>query len=244
MMKDIQKSTAKMTDVVEAMAEFARPGRVADLLWFFKTGPGQYGEGDRFIGPTVPETRKIAARFRSLPLGEVEKLLQSPIHEHRLCALVIMTEQARRCKTRDELEAIARVFLANTDQVNNWDLVDASCHKILGPWLIDQPTTLLHKLATSGHLWEERIAMVTTYYFIKHGRPEVTIEIAEILLHHEHDLIHKAVGWMLREMGKVRPELLTDFLDRHAHHLPRTALRYALEKLDKSTRKYYMELKD
>src|SRR3990172_8812125 len=212
------------------LRKLATPKKAKASEWFFKTGTGQYGEGDQFIGVTVPEQRSVAKKYKDLPLSETEKLLRSPIHEERLVALIILVERSKAsdAKTRKE---IYDFYLANTDRVNNWDLVHLSAEYIVGGYLADKPKGTLYELAGSKNLWKRRIAMIATYYYIKQGKGKYTLEIAEILLHDSHDLIQKAVGWMLREVGKRCSErVLTDFLDKHAPEMPRTALRYAIER--------------
>lgn len=210
---------------------------------FFKTGKGQYGEDDIFIGITVPVTRKVAADFRDLPLKEIEQVLESPIHEHRLAAVIIMTEQAKRTKDPVLQRDLYELYLRRSDRINNWDLVDVSCRQVVGGYLIDKPRDPLYKLARSKSLWERRIAMVSTWQFIRAGQLADTFAIAEILLGDQHDLMHKAVGWMLREAGKKNQDALCDFLDQYAATMPRTALRYALERLAPGERDYYMKLR-
>lgn len=232
-------------DVQQALQKHASEYDATFLQGFFKTGKGQYGEGDVFIGVRVPQTRQVCKEFQRLPLSEVQKLLNSEIHEYRLAALVILTLQFPKA---DEVQqkAIYELYLLNVanGRVNNWDLVDTSADKIVGSYLLDKPRDILYKLARSTNLWERRVAMLSTFWFIKKGEPATALEIAEILLHDTHDLIQKAVGWMLREIGKRCDEaLLTDFLDRHAHDMPRTALRYSLERLRPELKKHYMQAK-
>lgn len=216
---------------------------------YFRAGLGEYGEGDRFLGLTVPQTRSICVQARQLPLEEIKKLLRSPWHECRLAALMIMSGQSVRgdLKTRQRL---ARAFLAQRKFVNNWDLVDSSAEHVLGHWYFErwkrEPRVVLEelkKLSRSRSLWDRRIAMLTTFHFIRQQEFRPTLEIAELLLGDSHDLIHKASGWMLREMGNRNPRPLKKFLDRHAHHMPRTMLRYALERRPAGERKRYMAMK-
>jgi len=211
------------------------------LARFFKTGPGQYAEGDIFIGVTVPANRKICKKYHEMDVVEIEKTLDSPVHEMRLAAVMIMAEQAK--KGNEALKkALYDLYLRRSDRINNWDIVDASCRDVVGEYLINKPRDLLYKLAKSGNLWERRIAMVSTWAFIRAGQDADVYKIAEMLLGDKHDLIHKAVGWMLREAGKrvSRPHLLV-FLDTHAKTMPRTALRYAIEHLDPAVRQVYMQ---
>ncbi len=213
------------------------------LQRFFKTGPGQYGEGDIFLGVRVPVTRKVAARYRDMPLAGIEKLLDSPIHEHRLAAVIIMTEQAKRADQAGK-KALFDLYLRRTDRVNNWDIVDLSCREIVGGYLIDKPRDILYTLARSPDIWERRIAMVSTWQFIRAAQLNDTFQIAELLLSDTHDLIHKAVGWMLREAGKKDEAALRRFLDKYAAVMPRTALRYAVERLHTTDKTHYMTRKN
>lgn len=207
---------------------------------YFKTGPGEYGEGDIFIGLTVPQTRSVAKAFNKLPLAELEILLHSPIHEERLCALLILVAQFKKVEPKKQKE-IVDLYLKNTTCVNNWDLVDSSAHYIVGPYFEKDPSPLF-KLAKSQSLWERRIAMISTFHFIHQGESAVALEIAEILLKDTHDLMHKAVGWMLREIGKnCAEETLRTFLKKHYSKLPRTTLRYAIEKFPETDRKAWLK---
>lgn len=209
---------------------------------FFKTGKGDYGEGDIFIGLRVPVVRRVAKGYKSLSMSEIEKLLQSPIHEHRLCALIIMTELAKKANEAQK-QALYDLYLRRTDCINNWDLVDVSCRQIIGGYLLDKPRDVLYKLAQSKDLWERRISIVSTWEFIRKSDLDDTFKIAELLLHDSHDLIHKAAGWMLREAGKKDEGMLKEFLDIHAGYMPRTMLRYAIERLDAEDKQYYMRVK-
>lgn len=208
---------------------------------FFKAGPGEYAEGDRFLGVTVPETRKIARRYREMPFDEIVELLRNPIHELRLAALMILRLRFER--NADEQATIVRIYRANAKSINNWDLVDNSAPYILGPWLLARKAErkMLYEYARSKILWRRRMAMVTTQHFIKHGELDDTLALAEILLRDEHDLIHKVVGWMLRELGKRDLAREEAFLDQHAKAMPRTMLRYAIERFTPSKRRRYME---
>ncbi|KKW42702.1 MAG: hypothetical protein UY92_C0004G0038 [Candidatus Magasanikbacteria bacterium GW2011_GWA2_56_11] len=224
--------------VRRALRADAQPERARTNAWFFKTGRGEYGEHDKFIGVANPDMRRVAREYRDLPLEEIESLLHSPWHEERQTALFILTLQFARAGRRTRRE-IYRFYLANTAWINNWDLVDCSAYKILGPYLADKPAAVLTRLARSKNLWERRLAIVATLAFIVERRFEQTLKLAVILLHDEHDLLHKAVGWMLREVGKQDRRELRNFLDTHAGQMPRTMLRYAIEKFpDKERRKY------
>ncbi len=206
---------------------------------FFKAGKGEYAEGDRFIGVTVPHVRAVAKEYRELPLPQVRELLSSPIHEHRLTALVILVLKFRRAETA-ERDKLVRFYLKHLKHVNNWDLVDASAPYILGQWLLGKDTSVLDELAASDNLWERRVAILATFPFIKLGEFSDTLRIAERLVDDPHDLIHKAVGWMLREVGKRSPSVEERFLRKHHKTMPRTMLRYALEKFDDQKRRRYM----
>ena len=229
--------------VQAALAAFATRERAGNLSRFFKTGPGQYGEGDLFIGVTVPQSRAVAKQFADLPEAELYELAQSPIHEHRHCALVILVNQFQRAKqptTRAELFDLW-MRLLDDGRVNNWDLVDISA-PYLGRWWFDREDAPaeLRKLAQHSDLWHRRAAIMFTFPFIRAGRFDLTIAIAELLLSDAHDLIHKAVGWMLREVGNRDVEVLRSFLNAHAATMPRTMLRYAIEKLDAPERKFWL----
>lgn len=223
------------------MRALASPERARINRWFFKTGPGEYGEGDRFIGLTVPVVRGLARAHRDLPLKDVETLLHSPIHEERLLALILLVERHKRSDdaTKDRSHAL---YLRNTRYVNNWDLVDASAAQLIGAHLGGRYTPLLGRLARSRSVWERRIAMIATFYGIRQGDATAALRVATLLLDDEHDLIHKAVGWMLREVGKrCGPSVLTRFLDAHAARMPRTAVRYAIERLSPDVRRHYLQ---
>ncbi len=226
-------------DLKTALRQFAAPTQAKTAAWFFKTGPGEYGEGDQFIGVKVPQIRAVCRQFKNLPLKEVEKLLHSPIHEHRLAAVIILNGQYAQ-----QPNQVLMLYLKALDDgfVNNWDIIDSSCEHIVGAHVYANGGDLLQQLA-AGDLWHKRVAMVSTFAWLKKGEPGPTLEIAELLWQEKHDLLQKAVGWMLRELGKrVDEELLTDFLDRHAHQMPRTQLRYALERLPEHRRRHYMNV--
>ena len=226
-----------------ALRAQAHPERVAGALRFFKCGPGEYGEGDTFIGVTVPAQRTIARQFRDLPLAETDRLLTSPIHEERLTALFILVGQFTRGDERAQ-GRIFRLYMKRLRFINNWDLVDSSAGQIVGGWLADKPRDLLDRLARSPHLWSRRVAMIATFQFIYRGEHRDAIRIATILVDDGHDLIQKAVGWMLREVDKrASPAALTAFLNRHAATMPRTTLRYAIERLPAKRRAHWMGLR-
>jgi len=211
----------------------------------FKAGPGEYAEGDKFLGVTVPNTRLVAKQFKTLSLDDIEQLLMSEWHDERLCALFILVGQYAKADETNK-KIIYDFYSMHLSRVNNWDLVDCSAHLIAGPYLENRPEKMavLTKLADSKDLWERRIAMVATFDYIKKGRADEALIIAEQLLHDKHDLIQKAVGWMLREIGKrVDRAVLLQFLDKHAATMPRTTLRYAIEHLPPEQRAHYMGLK-
>ncbi len=232
-----------MSDIISVKEElrlYVKPEKVSVYQRFFKTGPGQYGEGDVFIGITVPDQRKVARKYRDIPLENVYSLLDEEIHEYRLTALLILVEKYNSADENSK-EKIVNEYCKRTDRINNWDLVDLSAHKILGPWFLERDRSPLYDFARSGNLWKERIAVLTTYHFIKNDIYDTTLEIAEILLHHDHDLIHKAVGWMLREIGKRSGETERNFLKKWYREMPRTMLRYAIEKFPEEERQRYLK---
>ncbi|HEY1530928.1 MAG TPA: DNA alkylation repair protein [Galbitalea sp.] len=232
--------TGTAAEVMAALAAAADPDKASGLSRYFKTGPGEYGEGDRFLGLTVPTTRKLAKPFVGLPLDQVDIMLDSPVHEHRFVGLLILV--ARYPKDQ---AAIADFYLAavRRQRVNNWDLVDCSAEFILGEYLYERPRDLLFELAVSESIWERRVAMLSTFGFIKRGDASTALEIATVLSSDRHDLIQKAVGWMLREVGKrVDPALLIAYLDEHAAQLSRTSLSYATEHLTPDQRIHYRAL--
>ena len=225
--------------VESALRAVANPAKAPLQERFFKTGKGEYGEGDKFICVTVPAQRKIAKQFRDLPLGEVGKLLDESIHECRLTGLLILVDQFRRAdETRRS--SIVELYFEKMDRVNNWDLVDSSADKILGAHLEDKDRALLDELAATGHLWRQRIAIIATFHFIRQGDFRDTLRIAKKLLNHEHDLIHKAVGWMLREVGNRDQTQLERFLRTRYKKMPRTMLRYAIERFPEELRQAYL----
>ena len=225
-----------LKSLLAELAAAADPVRAKSSAWFFKTGKGQYGEGDQFLGIAVPVQRKIALRHRHLPQAALQKLLTSKLHEHRTVALEILVAQFEAATPREQT-AIYRFYLANTTYINNWDQVDGSAPYIVGEYLLTRPRAILRKLAKSSNLWERRIAIVSTFAFIRAGQNTDTFAIAKLLLADKHDLIHKAVGWALREAGKSAPAQLVEFLQNHYDRLPRTALRYAIERFTPAERK-------
>ena len=218
--------------------------QAVNLSRFFKTGPGQYGEGDRFLGIKVPVTRSIVnAEWRGCTLIDVDCLLHSGFHEIRLCALLILVKLYRQARKDPAMQKrIVDFYLANTEHINNWDLVDLSCYEIVGPWYLDKDKSMLYDLARNGKtIWEQRIAIVSCMAFVRAGQLDDCFAIADILLHHEHDLIHKAVGWLLREAGNRDGQALRDFLGPRYRTMPRTMLRYAIEKFPEEERQRYIK---
>jgi 3-methyladenine DNA glycosylase AlkD len=211
---------------------------------FFKSGKGEYAEGDRFLGITVPVLRDLSKQWKELPLDQISLLLASAYNEERLLGLFILVSHYQKTKSAEQKELIYDFYLNHLDRVNNWNLVDSSAHLILGAYLSDRvDKSILITLTQSQSLWHRRIAMIATLYFIRKFEYEWSIKIADLLLHDTEDLIHKAVGWMLREIGQKEQSILLKFLDLHAHKMPRTALRYAIEKLQEPERKEYLQRK-
>lgn len=231
------------TKVVKEIQALSNRGRAHDLQKFFQTAPGQYGEGDVFLGLTVPQVRTVAKEYKAISLDEIDFLIRSKFHEVRLCGLVILTLQYKAAKERKTKKKLFDLYMkAMTDgYINNWDLVDVTA-PIIGEYLIDSddPYVLLYKLAKSKSLWQRRVSMVFTFAFIRSGDIEPTFEMAEKLLHDKHDLIHKAVGWALREAGKLNGIALRNFLTAHSHEMPRTMLRYSIEKFSERERKKWL----
>ena len=207
---------------------------------FFKAGKGEYGEGDRFLGVTVPNIRAIAKLHKDISIEEIRELIQSEWHEVRLCALIIMVEKSKK---KDEAlrKELFNLYLSQTKRINNWDLVDLSCRFIIGEYLLDKSRDILYQLAQSSLLWDNRIAIVSTYAFIRKGQLEDTYALSDLMMHHPHDLMHKAIGWMLREAGKRDSERLYDYVMSHRADMPRTMLRYAIEKFSPKERAILMK---
>jgi 3-methyladenine DNA glycosylase AlkD len=220
--------------VQEDLQKLANQEKAKLLARYFKTGKGEYGEGDVFIGLTVPQVRAIAKKYRDLPLSDVEKLLHSKIHEYRLTALIILTGKTLS-------KEIVDFYLRNTKYINNWDLVDLSSHEILGTYLLDKPRKILYKLAKSKNIWERRIAVISTFAFLRKNEVSDSMKLADMLLHDTHDLMHKAVGWMLREVAKRDEKILVDYLSTRYKTMPRTMLRYAIEKFSPARREKYLK---
>ena len=244
-----------MNKLLQEITARADASQVEGLSRFFKTGPGQYGEGDKFLGIKVPVTREVVkACWRETSLQDLEECIASEYHEVRLAALLALVEvfaHAKRFPVKPGMtegkpgisrEDCVDFYLAHTDRINNWDLVDLSCYPLLGVWLLDKDRQLLYELAQNGKtIWEQRIGIVSTMTFIRNGQLQDTFNIADILLHHPHDLIHKAVGWLLREAGKRDKEALVEYLEPRYQTMPRTMLRYAIEKFPEAVRQQYLK---
>ena len=230
----------RLTELQDKIKLLASPEVAKTMQWFFKTGKGEYGEGDIFTGLNVPTQRKLAREFRDLTFNDLKALIDSPIHEQRLISLFILIDKYEKGNETKKKE-IFNFYIKNRRQVNNWDLVDLSAPKIVGKYLLKKDKSLLFKFALSKNIWECRIAILSTYEFIRNGDYEAAIKIAEILLPDEHDLIHKAVGWMLREIGKRNLKTEENFLRIHYKVMPRTMLRYAIEKFPETKRKKYLQ---
>jgi len=224
-------------DLLEELKKLSSKEKVATYQRFFKTGKGHYGEGDIFLGITVPETRRVARQFIHISPDEIEKHLRSKYHEERLAALMILVDNYQKKRSKE----IVRFYLKNLRYANNWDLVDLTADKILGSYLFDKNKSILYKLLKSSNLWERRIAIVSTFHFIKNNEFSDTLRISKLLLNDKHDLIHKAVGWMLREVGKRDEKTLESFLKAHYKIMPRTALRYAIERFPEEKRLRYLK---
>lgn len=228
--------TQQVNDIYEALLSLYSEEKRLILPRFFKTGKGEYGEGDRFIGVVVPNIRLVAKEFKDASFTTVKELLASPWHEMRLCGLLILVQQSRKEVSREVFD----FYLSVTDRINNWDLVDLTAPQIVGGYLLDKPRDVLYRLAESPLLWDNRIAIVSTVTFIRRGDLEDTYQLATKMMGHPHDLMHKAIGWMLREAGKKDSERLYDYVEAHRLEMPRTMLRYAIEKFDQPTRQWLM----
>jgi len=226
--------------LLQEIEKLANPTKAKNHYRFFKTGKGEYGEGDKFYGLTVPEQRTLSKKYKNLSLEELQKLINSPWHEHRSLALMILTLQYPKADENGK-KLICDFYLENAKRINNWDLVDISAPKIPGDYLFDKDKSILYKFAKSNNLWEKRISIMSTFGFLRRGKYEDTLAIAEILLHDKHDLIHKAVGWMLREIGKRDQAIEEKFLIKYYKIMPRTMLRYAIEKFEEKKRRWYLE---
>ncbi len=221
------------------LQSLADPEKARILSRFFKTGKGQYGEGDVFLGIVVPKQRAVAKKYLELSMSDIRKLLSSEIHEHRLVALLILVNKYKKADREGKGE-IAGFYLEHTKHINNWDLVDLSAPNIPGDYLLDKDRSVLYRLARSGNLWERRISVMSTLAFIRKNDFADTLLVSEILLRDDHDLIHKAVGWMLREVGKRNLQTEEDFLRKHYRRMPRTMLRYAIERFEEKKRRFFL----
>lgn len=231
----------KAEEVIQQLLLHATSERAKANQWFFKTDPGQYGAGDKFMGVTVPNIRLVAKQFVNLDLKEIEKLLHNSTHEVRLIALIILVNQYKMGNVEKQ-QKIYEFYLAQTEWINNWDLVDCSAAYIVGNYLLNKSKNILVTLAKSENIWERRISVVATFAFIKNNNPRDALKIIELLLHDSHDLIHKASGWMLREVGKnCGLEIEEAFLRKHYKIMPRTMLRYAIEKFSEEKKVFYMK---
>lgn len=241
----------KANDVIIELKKYSNKSKAKILQGFFKTNKGEYGEGDIFIGVNVPNSRKIAKKYINLNLSEIKKILKSKTHEERLVALIILTYKYEKTKKEIERKEIYNFYLSNTQYINNWDLVDLSAPKIIGNYLLNNKNErkILYNLAKSKSkkgngwtwLWEKRISIVSTHAFIKNNDFENTIKLAQLFLNEEHDLMHKATGWMLREVGKQNETKLINFLNKNKTKMPRTMLRYSIEKFSEKKRQYYLK---
>lgn len=233
-------SAIKLRELKTIIRENADKDHAKTMQWFFKTGKGEYGEGDVFLGLKVPLQRKIARMFNDLELSDLKQLLQSNIHEERLTSLLILVEQYQNVDVNGK-EKIYKFYIQNSQHINNWDLVDLSAPKIVGEHLLHSDKKILFKYARSKNLWKKRIAIISTFTFIKNNKLTTSLELSDILLYDEHDLIQKAVGWMLREVGKMNKKVLEKFLKPRYNTMPRTMLRYAIEKFPEQKRKKYLK---
>lgn len=256
----------KISKLIKELNSEKNPEKAKLLQGFFKTAPSQYGHDDIFLGIMVPIQRKIAEKYIDLSLSDIQKLLNSKIHEHRFCALVILVSKYQKANEQEK-KNIFNFYIKNSGEINpvrnrsprgvrshslkaravsnginNWDLVDVSAPKIVGEYLLNRDKKILYKLATSKNLWQKRISVLATFWFIRENKFENSLKISEMLLNDKHDLIHKAVGWMLREIGKRNKQIEIKFLEEHTHKMPRVMLRYAIEKFPKKERDYYLGL--
>jgi 3-methyladenine DNA glycosylase AlkD len=230
--------------IKKALVGVADPEKAAFFPRFFKAGPGEYAEGDQFMGVTVPAQRIIAKQFRGLPQDQLDILLADPIHECRLTAILIVVDHFQRSRQRSDKKACLDYLLSRTQFINNWDLVDSCAYQVVGTYLCQESDrSVLDRLAASSNLWEQRMAVVANKALIKQHEFAPLLKLAKKLLKHKHDLIHKAVGWMLREVGEQDSDELLRFLDKHAPQMPRTMLRYAIEKLPKPQRRAYLDMR-
>ena len=227
--------------ILEELHSVADPEKAKFLQRFFKTGKGQYAEGDLLLGISMPTTRDIVKANKGIPLEEIKTLLYSEYHEARMAALLFLAQQFNKTKDEQEQEIIFDFYIANARQANNWDLVDVTCRDVVGSYLLDkEDRSILYRLAESDNLWEQRIAVVSTWTFIKNKDYADILKLSEKLMNHPHDLMHKAIGWMLREVGKRDKATLVAFLEKHHKQMPRTALRYSIEHFSAEERTYFM----
>lgn len=226
--------------ITDELQAFSTEEKREVLPRFFKTGKGEYGEGDHFLGVAVPDTRTVAKQHKDISLDEIRNLMQSEWHEVRLCALLIMVEKSKK-KDETLRKQLFDLYLSQTSRINNWDLVDLSCRFIVGEFLLDKSRDILYQLAQSPLLWDNRIAIVSTYAFMRKGQLDDTYVLSDLMMKHPHDLMHKAIGWMLREAGKRDPERLYDYVMNHRAEMPRTMLRYAIEKFGPKERSVLMK---
>ena len=238
----MQDTHTMLSKLKYELKQIANPEKATILQKFFKTGKGEYGEGDIFLGVTVLEQRKIAKRYVDLDLKDIKELLSNKVHEYRLTGFLILIYKFEKADEKEK-KGIVDFYLKNIKSANNWDLIDCVADKILGNYLIDKDKEILYELAKTDNLWKKRIAIISTFEFIKNDQFEDTLKISEILLNDEHDLIHKAVGWMLREVGKRDIEIEEAFLKKYYKTMPRTMLRYAIEKFDGKKKEFYMNRK-
>lgn len=251
--KEKKEGTKKLTvkpaainakQFIERLKAHQSDDELKKIQRYFKSGEGQYGEGDQFMGVKMGQLFTIAKEFSGMPIGEIEKLLESSIHEVRAGAVSIMDKESRHKKiTADRLKEFFDLYMRRHDRINNWDLVDLGCLHMTGSYLFDKSHAILYKLAKSKNIWERRTAVLSTCYFIWNGDTSDTFKIAELLVNDKEDLIHKATGWMLRFAGDKEPKKLLAFLDKYAATMPRTLLRYSIEKLNKKQKEHYMGLK-
>jgi 3-methyladenine DNA glycosylase AlkD len=229
-------------ELIKDLKQFSDEKQAKILSRFFKTGKGEYGEGDIFLGIKVPDIRKVAKKYVKIELNEIQKTLDNKHHEVRLCGALILTYKYEKTKTEEEKKDIYEFYMKNYNAINNWDLVDLTAPKISGPYLFDKDKKILHEWVESKNLWKRRIAVLSTFYFIRQNDFSDCLIFCQKLLGDKHDLMHKACGWMLREIGKRDEKVLTEFLDKYVKKMPRTMLRYSIERLEEKKRLYYLKL--
>lgn len=231
-----------LSDLKKELRKYSDQQKKKKLTKYFQVYQGGYGEGDKFLGVNVPSQRRIVSKYyKNISLKQIARLLKSPVHEHRFTGLLLLGKKFKKAKKEQEQKKIIAIYLNNLDGVNNWDLVDYSADKILGEYLVGRDPKMLYEFAESGDLWKQRIAIVATFAFIKKNQFDLTFEISRLLLDHEHELIHKAVGWMLKETGKRDFSAEFNFLKECYRKMPRSMLRYAIEKFDKKTREKFLK---